>query len=216
MIRSSCRAIAGDDITAALLYQRAATVKTPAVNQRRLDFIADMTTLLVAADRDEMSCAAARAEAALTDRDAVAPRVYACALFVLGWADSRLRRGPARGSALLEAAIHECTALGLPEVAHRARQNLAFALAHAGDFCRAEQALHLAVEAGGSTPSCGCRMTATVSTGSPPGTSASGVAKSTWQSVISPLLMQPRASDIPTPLGCSWHSAPRRFATVRC
>lgn len=152
MIRSSCRAIAGDDITAALLYQRAATVKTPAVNQRRLDFIADMTTLLVAADRDEMSCAAARAEAALTDRDAVAPRVYACALFVLGWADSRLRRGPARGSALLEAAIHECTALGLPEVAYRARQNLAFALAHAGDFCRAEHALHLAVEAGGSTP----------------------------------------------------------------
>ncbi|MEV0671101.1 LuxR C-terminal-related transcriptional regulator [Mycobacterium sp. NPDC050441] len=152
MIRSSCRAIAGDDVMAPLLYERGAVNAVSAVNQGRLDFIADMTTLLIADDREEMSRAAARTEAALTNREAVAPRVYACALFVLGWADSRLRRGPARGSALLEAAIHECTALGLPEVAHRARQNLAFALAHAGEFDRAQQALQFAVRSEESTP----------------------------------------------------------------
>ncbi|WKG04784.1 LuxR C-terminal-related transcriptional regulator [Mycolicibacterium sp. HK-90] len=152
MIRSSCRAVAGDAVTASLLFERAAAMSQSVATSGRLEFIADLTQLLIADDREVMDAAAGRVEAALTNRDVVSPRIYACALFVLGWADSRTRRTPARGSALLEAAVHECTALGLPEVAHRARQNLAFALAHAGELDRAERALQLVVRADESTP----------------------------------------------------------------
>lgn len=152
MIRSGCRAVAGDAVTAALLFERARAMSQSMATTGRLEFIADLTQLLVSDDREVMDAAAGRVEAALTNRDVVSPRIYACALFVLGWADSRTRRSPTRGSALLEAAVHECTALGLPEVAHRARQNLAFALAHAGELGRAERALQLVVASGESAP----------------------------------------------------------------
>lgn len=152
MIRSGCRAVAGDAVTAALLFERAGAMSQSMATTGRLEFIADLTQLLVSDDREVMDAAAGRVEAALTNRDVVSPRIYACALFVLGWADSRTRRSPTRGSALLEAAVHECTALGLPEVAHRARQNLAFALAHAGELGRAERALQLVVASDESTP----------------------------------------------------------------
>ncbi|OHU05738.1 hypothetical protein BKG61_07675 [Mycobacterium syngnathidarum] len=152
MIRSSCRAMAGDDVTAALLFNRAARMSQSEAAPGRLDLIADLTQLLISDDREVMDRAAGRVEVALSDRDLVAPRVYACALFVLGWADSRLRRSPTRGSAYLEAAVHECAALGLPEVAHRARQSLAFALAHSGELGRAQRSLHLAVSSDESTP----------------------------------------------------------------
>ncbi|WP_048896417.1 MULTISPECIES: LuxR C-terminal-related transcriptional regulator [Mycolicibacterium] len=152
MIRSSCRAMAGDDVAAALLFDRAARMSQSEQRQGRLDLIADLTQLLISDDREVMDGAAGRVEVALSDRELVAPRIYACALFVLGWADSRLRRSPTRGSEYLEAAVHECAALGLPEVAHRARQSLAFALAHSGELGRAQQALHLAVSSCASTP----------------------------------------------------------------
>ncbi|MEX3647263.1 LuxR C-terminal-related transcriptional regulator [Mycolicibacterium porcinum] len=152
MIRSSCRAMAGDDVAAALLFDRAARMSQSEQRPGRLDLIADLTQLLISDDRDVMDRAAGRVEIALSDRELVAPRVYACALFVLGWADSRMRRSPTRGSEYLEAAVHECAALGLPEVAYRARQSLAFALAHSGELGRAQQALHLAVPSAESTP----------------------------------------------------------------
>ncbi|MGA5541135.1 LuxR C-terminal-related transcriptional regulator [Mycobacterium sp. NPDC051198] len=152
MIRSSCRAMAGDDVTASLLFNRAERMTAQAASPERLDFIADLTALLISDDREVMDRAAGRVQAALADRDVVAPRIYACALFVLGWADSRMRRSPSRGSEFLEAAVHECAALGLQEVAHRARQSLAFALAHSGALGHAQQALQLAVSSGESTP----------------------------------------------------------------
>ncbi|MFV8166371.1 LuxR C-terminal-related transcriptional regulator [Mycobacterium sp. 134] len=152
MIRSSCRAMTGDDVMAALLFGRAEAMSQPTGTPKRLEFIADLTQLLISADREVMDHAAGRVEAALTDRDVVSPRIYACALFVLGWADSRMRRTPTRGSALLEAAVSECASLGLLEVAHRARQTLAFALAHSGELDRAHQALQLAVQSEEVTP----------------------------------------------------------------
>ncbi|MCV7115387.1 helix-turn-helix transcriptional regulator [Mycolicibacterium setense] len=152
MIRSSCRAMAGDDVTASLLFDRAAAMSSSAAAPGRLDFIADVTRLLISDDRELMDRAADRVEAALIKRDVVTPRVYACALFILGWADSRLRRSSTRGSAFLEAAVNECAALGLGEVAHRARQSLAFALAHAGQIGRAQQALELVVVSDESAP----------------------------------------------------------------
>jgi LuxR family maltose regulon positive regulatory protein len=152
MVRAACRAMAGDSVTAALLFERAKSSAPADRAAGRIEFIADLCTILVADDREVMERAADRAEAALVHRDLVAPRVYACALFVIGWADSRLRRSLSRGSALLESAAHECAALGLAEVAHRARQNLAFAAAHAGQFDRALIALQAAAASAESSP----------------------------------------------------------------
>jgi len=145
MVRASCRAMAGDNIMAQLLFERAAQGTAQSASPRS-GLIADLSTLLVFDDRERMTQAAVRAEAALRDRDLVSPRVYACALFVIGWADSRLRRSISRGTELLAASVHECTVLGLTEVAHRGRQNLAFAAAHAGEFDRALAALRVAEE----------------------------------------------------------------------
>ncbi|MGX9674378.1 LuxR C-terminal-related transcriptional regulator [Mycobacterium sp. HM-7] len=152
MVRACCRTTAGDNVTATILFERAAAGGEAVAARNRLAFIADLSTLLVSDDRDAMARAAAGATAALADRAVVAPRIYACALFVIGWADSRMRRGLTRGAELLESAVHECTALGLTEVAHRARQSLAFALAHVGEFERALDVLRETAEMGGVSP----------------------------------------------------------------
>lgn len=136
MIRACCRDLAGDSLDAELLFARANALGPNSVVSARMSFIADLTKVLLSDDHDIMADAADRAQAALSERDMVPPAVYACALFVLGWASSRLRRG-ACGADLLEAAAHECHALGLTEVAERARQSLAFAAAAAGHFDRA-------------------------------------------------------------------------------
>lgn len=115
-----------------------------------------------------MAAVAARAEAALIDREVVTPRVYACALSVLGWADFAAAARAGARSALLEAAVHECTALVSIEVRQRARQNLAFALAHAGELGRAKRALRAATAPRFRPLSCGCPTTATASRPSRP------------------------------------------------
>lgn len=136
MIRACCRDLAGDTAGAALLFARAQEVDESESHSVRMDFLADLTTVLLTDDRDAMVAAVDRAQVALADRTLVTANVYACALFLLGWADSRLRRGE-RGAALLKAAEYECRALGLIELSERARQNLAFASAAAGDFDQA-------------------------------------------------------------------------------
>ena len=152
MVRACCRAMAGDSVTAALLFERAANRTSESGPSRRLEFIADLSTLLVSDDRASMARAAARAEELLADRAVVPPRIYACALFVIGWANSRLRRGRSRGADMLQASVHECAKLGLIEVAHRGRQNLAFAAAHAGEFNRALVSLPESQTASAASP----------------------------------------------------------------
>lgn len=138
MVRACCRSLGGDNVGAATQFDRAGALPLSSPDtSRRLRFIADLSRVLLSDDEQQMSEAVERAEAVLTDRSVVGPRVYACTLFVLGWAKSRLRHGSDRGSELLTAAVNECSAMGLTELAARARQNQALATAHAGDFDRA-------------------------------------------------------------------------------
>ncbi len=137
MIRACCRSLGGDSVGAALQFDRGDALPSSPDTSRRLCFIADLSRVLLSDDEQQMSEAVERAEGVLTDRSVVGPRVYACTLFVLGWAKSRLRHGADRGSELLTAAVNECSAMGLTELAARARQNQALATAHAGDFDRA-------------------------------------------------------------------------------
>ena len=141
MIRACCRSLAGDSMGAALQFDAAGKLPDARAASRKSRFIGDLSCVLVSHDETEMAGAVERAKAVLADRTVVPARVYACALFVLGWAESRLRHGTDRGSALLSAAVKECSSMGLNEVATRARQNLALATAHAGDLDGAERLL---------------------------------------------------------------------------
>ncbi|MBS1690859.1 MAG: AAA family ATPase [Actinobacteria bacterium] len=136
MIRACCRDIAGDTTGARHLLARAKVLDPGQTMSPRMDFIAALTEVLVSNDHEAMTKAASCAEAWLDDRTVVGASVYPCALFLLGWANSRLRRAE-RGSAQLESAVHECTAAGMAELAERARQALTFAAAQSGDFDRA-------------------------------------------------------------------------------
>ncbi|WP_157625871.1 LuxR C-terminal-related transcriptional regulator [Mycobacterium sp. 155] len=141
MIRACCRDLAGDTLTAKLLLGRAGAHNLDETASRRMAFIADISQVLISADHDTMVAAAERAEAALVDRTIAPPTVYACALFVLGWAHSRLRHG-SQGTVLLESAIHECRAQGLHELVERSRTSLAFAMVGGGEFDRAMRFLN--------------------------------------------------------------------------
>ncbi|MDY6999147.1 MAG: LuxR C-terminal-related transcriptional regulator [Actinomycetota bacterium] len=134
MIRACCRDLLGDIANAQLLLQRARIAEPGGALSARSAFVADIACILVSADDEEMLAAGDRAVAALADRGLVPGPVYAGALFVLGWAQSSLRRG---GLDLLEAAVTESEALGLTELALRARQTLAFSAVAVGEFERA-------------------------------------------------------------------------------
>ncbi len=134
MIRACCRDLLGDTANARLMLQRAHRAEPGGALSARSAFVADIACILVSEDDQEMLAAGDRAVAALADRGLVPTPVYAGALFVLGWAQSRLRRG---GLDLLEAAASESEAFGLVELALRARQTLAFSAVSVGEFERA-------------------------------------------------------------------------------
>src|SRR5690606_9648309 len=75
--------------------------------------------------------------AILQTSPSVHPRAYGPLVFLLGWAELRLRRDPGRAVALLQTARRECEATGDHLVAHRAAANLGFALAFGGRFTAA-------------------------------------------------------------------------------
>lgn len=139
-IRACCRDLAGDPTGAHHLLARARHRQSVQMGSPRTDFISDIADVLIATDHDVMTAAAERSHERLLDRTVVGPSGYACALFVLGWANSRLRR-PQLATAQLAAAQHECAVAGLTELAERARQSLTFAAAHAGQFDRALEVL---------------------------------------------------------------------------
>ncbi len=132
-IRAACRDLAGDAVDAHLLFARSQDLCKTENNSARALFISDLVRILLSADRFDILAAAARAEATLSDHDVVTPSAYACSLFLLGWAHSRLREAQ-HGADLLRAAVYECRALGLNELAERARRSLAFTIAQTGDF----------------------------------------------------------------------------------
>lgn len=144
MVRSCCREVAGDRLGAQLHFERAQTLAHDNAESRRVRLVADLSRILISDDHSTMAGAVDAVSEALTDRALVPDRVYACALFLLGWAETRLRRDVGHSMRLLESAAQECRALGLTAVADRATESLAFAHVHAGQFGRAERSLSMA------------------------------------------------------------------------
>ncbi|OHU21665.1 hypothetical protein BKG76_13815 [Mycobacteroides franklinii] len=144
MVRSCCREVAGDRLGAQLHFERALALVHGTAESRRVRLIRDLSRILISDDHGTMAAAVDAVSEALTDRKLMPARVYACALFLVGWAETRLRRDVGRSMRLLETAAQECRALGLATVADRAAESLAFAYAHAGQFDSAGRSLNLA------------------------------------------------------------------------
>lgn len=137
-VRAACRDLAGDAVGARLLLSRSRDLAATENPSARTCFVSDLVEILLSPDRTDILAAAARAEAALGEHRLVTPSGYACTLFLLGWAHSRLREAQ-HAEALLRAAVYECRALGLGELAERARHTLAVSTAQAGHFTAALQ-----------------------------------------------------------------------------
>ena len=132
LIRACCRDLLGDSNGASFLRGQGLRVASD-------DFVACFTELLLAPDTPSKVAVADRAREALTrcgpEDD------YPSALFLLGWAEVRLRRDPAGAIALLRSAAEEARLQGHTETLRLAQSNLAFALTQAGLFTEAERTL---------------------------------------------------------------------------
>ncbi|WP_042543440.1 LuxR C-terminal-related transcriptional regulator [Leucobacter komagatae] len=128
LIRACCRDLAGDTHGAAFLRGQGSRPETS-------EFVACFTNLLLAPDNTTKSAIADSAREALSacgpDDD------YPSALFLLGWAEVRLRRNLGEAIALLRSASEEARLHSRPETHRLAQANLAFALAQAGFFSEA-------------------------------------------------------------------------------
>ncbi|QRY64215.1 LuxR family transcriptional regulator [Gordonia sp. PDNC005] len=132
LIRACCRDLAGDSYGAEYLRGQGLRVAAD-------DFVACFTDLLLAPDAETKAAVADRAHHALSQ--CAVDDDYSSALFLLGWAEVRLRRDFARAIALLRSAVAEAHLRERPETRRLAQSNLAFALTHAGLFTEAERVL---------------------------------------------------------------------------
>ncbi|MBV0918737.1 LuxR C-terminal-related transcriptional regulator [Mycobacteroides chelonae] len=141
MIRACCRELAGDRLGAQTLLSWAQSMAPSGTVSRRLNLIDNLSQILTSDDYGTMAAAVDSLVETLGDPEVVPPRVYACALFLAGWTETRLRRNVSRSARLLEAALHECRALRMTEVTERVREHVAVAYAHSGEFSNAERIL---------------------------------------------------------------------------
>ena len=132
LIRACCRDLAGDQHGAEFLRGQGSLGESG-------QFVACFANLLLARDTPTKSVIADEARLALAS---CGPEDdYPSALFLLGWAEVRLRRNLPDAIALLRSASEESRLHGRAETFRLAQANLAFALAQAGGFTEAEQLL---------------------------------------------------------------------------
>lgn len=132
LIRACCRDLAGDPHGATFLRGQGLRVASD-------DFVVCFTNLLLAPDSSTKSAIADAAGEAL--RQCGPDDDYPAALFLLGWAEVRLRRNLSRAISLLRSAVAEARLQARDDVLRLAQSNLAFALTHAGAFSEAERIL---------------------------------------------------------------------------
>src|SRR5690606_19768245 len=139
IVRACCLDVAGDRVDAAMLFAREAAVSQPSDERQlaRLALTRAAAGLMLVDDHAALMDAVDALAAILQTSPDVHSRSYGPLVFLLGWAELRLRRDPGRAVALLQTARRECEATGDHLVAHRAAANLGFALAFGGRFTAA-------------------------------------------------------------------------------
>jgi LuxR family maltose regulon positive regulatory protein len=145
LIRACCLDLSGDNHTASLLRDRAAQLERSAADEesvqtsRELEYIQSFAEVLLAAEPERKAVAADAAHGLLSSSDTGGADPHA--LFILGWAELRLRRDPFRAIDMLTAAWHQAVQDENSIVALKAQENATFAAAYAGDFTQAERLL---------------------------------------------------------------------------
>lgn len=138
LAHACCLHVAGNAEGARLRYDRArAALAADAGSTRRVSSMQALADIFVAHDSAILAEAADQALESFRALGELPDAVRACVLFVVGWTKMRLRRDPADAALLLALAATECDRAGLGQIAARARANLAFATAFAGDLVAA-------------------------------------------------------------------------------
>lgn len=139
LIRACCLDIDGDTAGATLLRSQAHSILADSVALREeLTFVEALTNLFLAHDRLTLASAADNVRAALGTA-ATANDAQIHAIFLLGWAELRLRRNPIEAIQLLTTAHRDAHTAGLDGLARRAAANLGFAYSYGGNFTVARQ-----------------------------------------------------------------------------
>lgn len=132
-IRAACLNLLGDIAGSRMLQMQAI-----ATGGSDTDFVAALAFASLFFADDPVALAAAADEARdVMERGTTDPTLNAYRLFLLGWVELRLRRNPPAAVRLLESAVHEAEASNRQVLAHRATENLVFALSVGGSFARA-------------------------------------------------------------------------------
>lgn len=135
LIRACCLDQLDDRTGAALLASKAATLGALAPAHEATNAFA---ALFLAHEHTALSAAADSARAVL-ERGDIPASMQAYSLFLLGWAELRLRRDPPRAVRLLESAKQEAIATRRAVLARRASTNLLFSLSYGGSLSAARR-----------------------------------------------------------------------------
>ncbi|WP_313404451.1 LuxR C-terminal-related transcriptional regulator [Aeromicrobium sp.] len=141
VVEAACGDLSGHRAVSKMLLEQAAARETGSSSTARIALA--QGRLLITDDGAELADACDELDALLRTELDPGDRAHADSLFLLGWAEMRLRRRPLVALELLLTASQLAERRGSPVLAHRAHANAAFAAAFAGDFTVARQQLGL-------------------------------------------------------------------------
>lgn len=141
VVEAVCADLGGQRAVATMLLEQATGRATESSDRARLALARGR--LLVIDDGAELAAACDELDELLRTHLAPGDPAHADTLFLLGWAEMRLRRKPLVALELLRSASQLAERRGATVLAHRAHANAAFAAAFAGDFVVARRELEL-------------------------------------------------------------------------
>lgn len=145
VIRACCLNMLGDRTGARVL---AASAASQGGEDPQFLSVFAFAQLFLADDADELYEATEHAQR-LLEQNGTDAAMYAYRLFLVGWAQVRLRRDVPRSVAFLRSAMHEAETARLPLLARRASSNLLFGLSYGGRFSEARALMTQALDADG-------------------------------------------------------------------
>lgn len=139
VVRACAQDVIGARELARHLLERAEKKSTTLSNRNTYEQVEQIARILVAEDEQSLADAVERSFRVLSDFDELPARQRLAALYLIGWAELRLRKDFERGLSVLNSAVAEAQALGETEVARRALTHLATMLTWGGKMRKASE-----------------------------------------------------------------------------
>lgn len=139
LVRACCLNQMGDEVGGELAANQAARLGG---HEESFQMTSAFAGLFLANSHAELA-AAVDAASGFLEHGGVPAAMYPYCLFLLGWAELRLRRDTQRAVRFLETALRDARTANLPILAGRIAANLLFALAYAGNFAKARDLLEM-------------------------------------------------------------------------